>query len=937
METLMHILDRAWQAVWLGGLAVIPVAGAVGLLCVTMGGARFRPATRHMLWAVVLVSFVTPAFALFAGLPAQITPQRISEWASMLMPASDGPSSGSIAGAEPAKAAQSDGQTAAKSSLEPKSNSDGVNPGTSYTATDVPRFAIQEPSIIAKTGTWQRPVSVQPTNNVPSRRLERAVPVAKSLPMETRDSLATPLEHKAQAPSPREIAPTPVPKVRIEQGPSEWVLWIDHVREAIATIPAMPSWIWMAGVGVVAGVWVARCVRVRRLLAKGRPAGTATLALVSEVSRAAGLSRPPTVLMVGEPVSPMVWCGLKPVLVLPAELWSTLDTTSRRVIVAHEIAHLRRRDHRLAWLMGVIGVLYWWHPLAWWTRRRVRDEAELSCDAWVMRWLPQERRAYAYALVHTQAYLSQYTRSAGPGLGVLSGSASKLARRITMVMTNSTSPRMSVLGAVMALALAGAGAIVTPVWACPPGTSEGHKEAKAPKAARAGQAVIVAPRAKARGSGQSGGFGKASGGGAAGEIEFFGEAPALEAMKGKPRSQSPRAPRFPGEPGSVAGLSMPPTPAAPPAPGAPPSPPVAALAPLRAVGGLTTVPVPSDVAAAYGVVGPGSSAVATTVPGQDMAIESRSYRVSEGKLDDLYDLMRRNDVPIFVSGGNGEITVQATPSQHEVFGAFVAMIDPETAGRAQGGANTVRGRALVERQRAGEAQRAAREAARESQRMRAEADRLRTTAARARDEAGRMRNAERQLIEAQRQLEGQAAAAENERAKEALAEAAERLQERREAVQDQSSLISDRLAEIEERLAELEASAEQLIDNAEAFPGSGEDDREVDEFVDEIEVEGVPMPDDFEGPADEIEVEGVPMPETDEMTVEGVEIRPASLSMPVYVPGFTSVYAWGWPGGGCQSTVPACESMSHACATASTCESGAASACCESKTTSAPR
>src|SRR5262249_23138266 len=61
--------------------------------------------------------------------------------------------------------------------------------------------------------------------------------------------------------------------------------------------------------------------------------------------------------------------------------------------------------------------------------------------------------------------------------------------------------------------------------------------------------------------------------------------------------------------------------------------------------------------------------------------ETRTYHVSKGKAEALYSFMSREDVPIKVSGGNGEsITVIGTPAQHRTFEAFLRMIDPD--GRA---------------------------------------------------------------------------------------------------------------------------------------------------------------------------------------------------------------------------------------------------------------
>ena len=62
-------------------------------------------------------------------------------------------------------------------------------------------------------------------------------------------------------------------------------------------------------------------------------------------------------------------------------------------------------------------------------------------------------------------------------------------------------------------------------------------------------------------------------------------------------------------------------------------------------------------------------------PGGDGGEKSwRTYRLSQGKLSELTELMVRSDVPIYVRPHDEVIEVQGTASQHRIFKAFVDMI-----------------------------------------------------------------------------------------------------------------------------------------------------------------------------------------------------------------------------------------------------------------------
>src|SRR5437764_925676 len=141
----------------------------------------------------------------------------------------------------------------------------------------------------------------------------------------------------------------------------------------------------------------------------GRRPGLVTgpwlLALLKRVTR-----RPcgiPVPRLVPGRVPPMLWTGLgRPQLLLPAGLLGALDPGQRATLLAHELAHLRRRDHWVRRLEFVALGLYWWHPAAWLACRELREAEEQCCDAWVVAALPGAARRYATALVETLDFLA---------------------------------------------------------------------------------------------------------------------------------------------------------------------------------------------------------------------------------------------------------------------------------------------------------------------------------------------------------------------------------------------------------------------------------------------------------------------------------------------------------------------------------------------------
>ncbi len=70
---------------------------------------------------------------------------------------------------------------------------------------------------------------------------------------------------------------------------------------------------------------------------------------------------------------------LRPKILLPLE-WREWDHEKLDAVLAHEGAHVRRRDGLVAALAGINRCIFWFHPLAWMLERRLRLLAELACD-----------------------------------------------------------------------------------------------------------------------------------------------------------------------------------------------------------------------------------------------------------------------------------------------------------------------------------------------------------------------------------------------------------------------------------------------------------------------------------------------------------------------------------------------------------------------------
>lgn len=77
---------------------------------------------------------------------------------------------------------------------------------------------------------------------------------------------------------------------------------------------------------------------------------------------------------------PVVIGWLRPVILLPSSAITGLSVRQLELILAHELAHIRRHDYLVNLLQKIAETLLFYHPAVWWLSGVVRQERENCCD-----------------------------------------------------------------------------------------------------------------------------------------------------------------------------------------------------------------------------------------------------------------------------------------------------------------------------------------------------------------------------------------------------------------------------------------------------------------------------------------------------------------------------------------------------------------------------
>lgn len=115
---------------------------------------------------------------------------------------------------------------------------------------------------------------------------------------------------------------------------------------------------------------------------------------------------------------PLVAGWLKPVILLPLGVVTSLPAEQIEAILLHELAHISRHDYLVNLLQNVVETLFFYHPAVWAASRRIRLERELACDDQTVAWC-KNPRTYAEALAGFEEFRHQSPLLAATGEGDL--------------------------------------------------------------------------------------------------------------------------------------------------------------------------------------------------------------------------------------------------------------------------------------------------------------------------------------------------------------------------------------------------------------------------------------------------------------------------------------------------------------------------------------
>ena len=139
--------------------------------------------------------------------------------------------------------------------------------------------------------------------------------------------------------------------------------------------------LWLAGVLYSMSAIARQWISMRRMMSSASIASSDLLnAVCRQEAERLGVRRALRLCLSSCVESPLLTGVWRAAIVLPTFAQEAFDAGEVRLMLAHELAHHRRRDLLWNWLPVIVRSLFFFHPLVWLLARRWSEAQEAACD-----------------------------------------------------------------------------------------------------------------------------------------------------------------------------------------------------------------------------------------------------------------------------------------------------------------------------------------------------------------------------------------------------------------------------------------------------------------------------------------------------------------------------------------------------------------------------
>ncbi|WP_142293431.1 M56 family metallopeptidase [Bacillus sp. K2I17] len=228
---------------------------------------------------------------------------------------------------------------------------------------------------------------------------------------------------------------------------------VSSEQQTALSLYKVALYVWLAGVIILA---VITFITNRRLYSyiKKQPDITdeQVTTVFNRCKQSMKMKKAVSLRLAGKIASPTVFSFFRPKVLLSKKHMKVLNEQQLQYVFYHELAHIKRNDVAVNWIMYSLILLNWFNPILWYAYFCMREDQELACDAYALTFIDKEEQiAYGHTII---TLLEHYSYQV-PSLANLSRNKRTLKRRIVMIKKfQKKSYRLSLLGIIVIVAIA---------------------------------------------------------------------------------------------------------------------------------------------------------------------------------------------------------------------------------------------------------------------------------------------------------------------------------------------------------------------------------------------------------------------------------------------------------------------------------------------------
>ncbi|QHQ60188.1 peptidase M56 [Anaerocolumna sedimenticola] len=203
--------------------------------------------------------------------------------------------------------------------------------------------------------------------------------------------------------------------------------------DPIALAKKVIPFIWVCGVFIIGSIiFIINTLFFNRIKKCPHINDPSVLTILDDCKNLMKLSKNICLVKTNVVKTPCVLNIIKPIILIPEYSLEKFNLADLKYILLHELAHVKRKDIFINYIVSLLCIIYWFNPLIWYGFHKMREDREICCDSLALSFLrDDEVKSYGFSIIKI-AEISLWAPCLPAVAGIINKN-SKIKRRIEMI------------------------------------------------------------------------------------------------------------------------------------------------------------------------------------------------------------------------------------------------------------------------------------------------------------------------------------------------------------------------------------------------------------------------------------------------------------------------------------------------------------------------